>query len=186
MGSKQILEEWQYYKYVIDETNIKEKTLWLDVRGNHGERDKHFNYNAYTIVQNKPKKTKFALQIYLFSDNFNVINLDSKNNYYSNYSIQGKKHPRSYMYNVNAGSETYSFIAIDACLKPGPRRPFNFVGILDQQEIDKIQQLVNQSKESNADHAIVFGHYPTSCILSQSKTNIRNILGKDIIYIKKV
>lgn len=39
MGSKQILEEWQYYKYVIDETNIKEKTLWLDVRGNHGEKN---------------------------------------------------------------------------------------------------------------------------------------------------
>lgn len=121
--------------------------------------------------------------IYIFSDNFNVVSLESKNNYYSNYSIQGKKHPRSYMYNVNVGSETYSFIAIDACLKPGPRRPFNFVGILDQQEIDKIQQLVNQSKESNADYAIVFGHYPTSCILSQSDTNIRNILGKDIIYI---
>lgn len=82
------------------------------------------------------------------------------------------------MYNVNVGSATYSFIAIDACLKPGPRRPFNFVGILDQHEIDKIQQLVNQSKTSNADHAIVFGHYPTSCILSQSDTNIRNILGK--------
>ncbi|XP_050451450.1 transmembrane protein 62-like isoform X2 [Cataglyphis hispanica] len=154
MGSKQILEEWQYYKYIIDETNIKERTLWLDVRGNH--------------------------------DNFNVVSLDSKNNYYSNYSIQGKKYPRSYMYNVNVGSETYSFIAIDACLKPGPRRPFNFIGILDQQEIDKIQQLVNQSKESNADHAIVFGHYPTSCILSQSDTNIRNILGryrKSMVYL---
>lgn len=50
MGSTQILEEWQYYKYVIDETNIKEKTLWLDVRGNHGEKNKYFNYNAYIII----------------------------------------------------------------------------------------------------------------------------------------
>lgn len=38
MGSMQILEEWQYYKYVIDETNVKQKTLWLDVRGNHGKK----------------------------------------------------------------------------------------------------------------------------------------------------
>lgn len=38
MGSKQILAEWQYYKRVIDETNIKERTLWLDVRGNHGKK----------------------------------------------------------------------------------------------------------------------------------------------------
>lgn len=64
MGSTQILEEWQYYKYVIDETNIKEKTLWLDVRGNHGERNKHFSYNAYTIIK-QTKKRKFTLQIYL-------------------------------------------------------------------------------------------------------------------------
>lgn len=84
------------------------------------------------------------------------------------------------MYNVNVGSETYSFIAIDACLKPGPKRPFNFVGVLDQREINKIQQLVNRSRESNADYIIWFGHYPTSCILSQADTNIRNILGKTI------
>lgn len=82
------------------------------------------------------------------------------------------------MYNVNTGLETYSFIAIDACLKPGPKRPFNFIGILDQDEINRIQQLINQSKEINATHAIVFGHYPTSSIISNSDTNIRNILGK--------
>ncbi|XP_020279068.1 transmembrane protein 62-like isoform X2 [Pseudomyrmex gracilis] len=144
LGSKQILPEWRSYKYVMEVTNIKEKTLWLDVRGNH--------------------------------DNFNMISLDSKHNYYSNYSIQGKKHPRSYMYNVNVGSETYSFIAVDACLKPGPKRPFNFIGVLDQHEIDKIKQLIKQSKESKADHAIVFGHYPTSCIVSRADTDIRSLL----------
>lgn len=36
MGSKQILEEWQYYKRVLDDTEVTKKTLWLDVRGNHG------------------------------------------------------------------------------------------------------------------------------------------------------
>lgn len=116
-----------------------------------------------------------------FSDNFNMISLDSKHNYYSNYSIQGKKHPRSYMYNVNVGSETYSFIAVDACLKPGPKRPFNFIGVLDQHEIDKIKQLIKQSQESKADHAIVFGHYPTSCIVSRADTDVRSLLSKIII-----
>lgn len=113
----------------------------------------------------------------MLSDNFNVVSLNSKNNYYSNYSVQGKKHPRSYIYNIVVGSETYSFIAIDACLKPGPKRPFNFIGVLDQREISKIQQLVNQSREINTDYIIWFGHYPTSCILSQSDIGIRNILG---------
>lgn len=36
MGSKQILEEWQYYKQVLDDVEISKRTLWLDVRGNHG------------------------------------------------------------------------------------------------------------------------------------------------------
>ncbi|XP_053989724.1 transmembrane protein 62-like isoform X2 [Hylaeus anthracinus] len=145
-GSKQILEEWEYYKQVLDDTEITKKTLWLDVRGNH--------------------------------DNFNVVGLESKNNYYSNYSIQGKKHPRSYMYNINVGSELYSFIAIDACLKPGPRRPFNFVGVLDEHEIKSIYGLVNKSYENNADFLIWFGHYPTSCILSHTNTGVRNIIGR--------
>lgn len=39
MGSKQILEEWQYYKHVLDETEVTKKTLWLDVRGNHGRNN---------------------------------------------------------------------------------------------------------------------------------------------------
>ncbi|KYQ52554.1 Transmembrane protein 62 [Trachymyrmex zeteki] len=144
-GSKQEHREWQHYRYIIDQTNVSKKVLWLDVRGNH--------------------------------DNFDIINFDSKNNYYLYYSIQGKKHPRSYMYNVDIGLETYSFIAIDACLKPGPKRPFNFIGILDQDEINRVQQLINRSKESNAAHTVVFGHYPTSSIISQADTNIRSILG---------
>ncbi|XP_043665127.1 transmembrane protein 62-like isoform X1 [Vespula pensylvanica] len=146
MGSNQILQEWKYYRSILENTNVIEKTLWLDVRGNH--------------------------------DNFNVVSLESKNNYYSNYSIQGKKHPKSYIYKVTIGSEIYSFIAIDACLKPGPKRPFNFVGVLNEQELKKIQELVNISKENNADYIIWFGHYPTSCILSQSDTSIRNIIGR--------
>ncbi|XP_043584753.1 transmembrane protein 62-like isoform X2 [Bombus pyrosoma] len=120
MGSKQILEEWKYYKRVLDDTEVTKKTLWLDVRGNH--------------------------------DNFNVLSLESKNNYYSNYSIQGQKHPRSYMYTINVGSKYYTFIAIDACLKPGPRRPFNFVGMLDEHEIK------SKHKESMV---YLCGHYHT-------------------------
>lgn len=108
-----------------------------------------------------------------------MLTQESKNNYYSNYSIQGKKHPRSYMYTINIGSELYTFIAIDACLKPGPRRPFNFVGMLDEHEIKSIRSLVNKSQENNADYMIWFGHYPTSCILSHGDTGIRSIIGNN-------
>ncbi|XP_011175692.1 transmembrane protein 62 [Solenopsis invicta] len=134
------------------------------------------NYRNVLDQTNVSKKVLW-LDVRGNHDNFDIIHFNSKNNYYSYYSIQGKKHPRSYMYNVNTGLEIYSFIAIDACLKPGPKRPFNFIGVLDHDEIYRIQQLVNRSKENNAVNAIVFGHYPTSSIISPSGTNIRNILG---------
>ncbi|XP_066592487.1 transmembrane protein 62-like isoform X2 [Prorops nasuta] len=145
MGSTQVLEEWKYYKQIIDETNVSRKTLWLDVRGNH--------------------------------DNFNILNLQSDNNYYKNYSIQGKKYPKSYKYELSAGSELYTFIAVDACLQPGPKRPFNFIGVLDEYEIRKLQDFMDQSLKSKTDYIFWFGHYPTSCILSTTES-IRKIIGK--------
>lgn len=112
------------------------------------------------------------------SDNFNVPSLNSKDNYYANYSIQGREHPRSYMYQIAVGSEKYTFIAVDACLEPGPRRPFNFVGILTGTEAESIEKFVQQARAQGGDYIVWFGHYPTSCILAQCNGGIRSILGE--------
>lgn len=101
------------------------------------------------------------------SDNFNVPGPKSKENYFRNYSIQGSKNPKSYLHQVRAESgELYSFIALDACLEPGPRRPFNFVGVLTHQEKHNVLNLIEQVKSSGSNYTIWFGHYPTSCILA--------------------
>ncbi|XP_014232229.1 transmembrane protein 62-like [Trichogramma pretiosum] len=110
-------------------------------------------------------------------DNFNVYDEKSKENYFANYSIQGGKHPRSYMHQVRRGSELYSFVAMDACLKPGPKRPFNFVGALDEQELATLRGLMNESRKSQADHVVWFGHYPTSCIVAPYKGGARAFIG---------
>lgn len=76
-----------------------------------------------------------------FLDNFNVISINSKHNYFTNYSIQGRAHPRSYMAQVKKGNTVYSFLGVDACLEPGNfycgYSIFGFVFI----------QLVSNSKE---------------------------------------
>jgi hypothetical protein len=36
-GSEQFLEEWVTYWNVLQESNVLKKTIWLDMRGNHGE-----------------------------------------------------------------------------------------------------------------------------------------------------
>lgn len=37
LGSSQVKAEWVYYHNIIEETGVSEETVWLDIRGNHGE-----------------------------------------------------------------------------------------------------------------------------------------------------
>lgn len=70
---------------------------------------------------------------------------------------------KSYRYEYKAqDGNSYSFVGIDACLTPGVRRPFNFIGQLDEAELKRVRQLKEESKHSN--YTVWFGHYPTSSI----------------------
>ncbi|PSN33115.1 hypothetical protein C0J52_15540 [Blattella germanica] len=145
MGSRQYVREWELYKEVLQSCKVTEKTIWLDIRGNH--------------------------------DNFNVPSLTSKENYYRNYSIQGKAHPKSYMYQIRKGGELYTFIGMDACLEPGPRRPFNFVGVLSRAEMEHVKRLSDEARRKGSNFTIWFGHYPTSCILAPGP-GVRTLIGQ--------
>ncbi|KAH1022094.1 transmembrane protein 62 isoform X2 [Dendroctonus ponderosae] len=112
-------------------------------------------------------------------DNFNVISVKSKHNYFTNYSVQGREHPRSYMAQVKKGNTIYSFVGVDACLEPGPRRPFNFVGVLDEPEVIEINNLIKEIERTGSNYTIWFGHFPTSCILSSGSENVRSLIKKD-------
>nr|CAD7416482.1 unnamed protein product [Timema poppensis] len=111
------------------------------------------------------------------SDNFNVLNLESKENYYRNYSIQGVSHPRSYLHQISKGGDKYSFIGVDACLEPGPRRPFNFVGMLRKNEMEHVRNLSEEAHRQGSNYTIWFGHYPTSCILTPGPGGVRALIG---------
>ncbi|KAF7266802.1 hypothetical protein GWI33_019908 [Rhynchophorus ferrugineus] len=130
IGSQQYESEWRHYRDILKEHDIGNKTLWLDIRGNH--------------------------------DNFN-----------------GRAHPRSYLVQTRKGNSLYSFLGVDACLEPGPRRPFNFVGIVDESEVTEINQLIKKIKETGSNYTIWFGHFPTSCILSSAGENVRDLIKKD-------
>lgn len=73
------------------------------------------------------------------------------------------------MHMINGSSgETYAFIAVDTTLNPGPKRPYNFIGMLTQNETNRIEQLIQQSYNAGVNYTIWFGHYPTSCIVTKN------------------
>lgn len=37
LGSRQYEDEWKLYRNTLDKFNVAKKTIWLDVRGNHGK-----------------------------------------------------------------------------------------------------------------------------------------------------
>ncbi|MEE6492619.1 hypothetical protein FKM82_016613 [Ascaphus truei] len=97
-------------------------------------------------------------------DSFNIPDLQSIRNYYRTYSAWQKEGSFHYLHRTPFGN--YSFICVDATLNPGPKRPYNFFGIVDKNQMHKLSILATESHYSN--QTVWFGHYPTSIMISPS------------------
>ncbi|XP_039561326.1 transmembrane protein 62 [Passer montanus] len=111
-------------------------------------------------------------------DSFNIPRLDSVQNYYRKYSAWHKDGSFHYIHTTSFGN--YSFICVDATLSPGPKRPYNFFGILNMNQMAELSLMATESLHSN--HTIWFGHYPTSTIISPSP-GIRTLMSSATAYL---
>ncbi|XP_022054940.2 transmembrane protein 62 isoform X1 [Acanthochromis polyacanthus] len=111
-------------------------------------------------------------------DAFNIISLDSISNYYRKYSANQKVGSFHYVHKTPFGN--YSFVCVDATLTPGPKRPYNFFGILNQTQMDLLDTFRAESLKSN--QSIWFGHYTTSTIVSPSP-GVRDIMRSAVAYL---
>ncbi|NXG49872.1 TMM62 protein, partial [Psilopogon haemacephalus] len=121
-------------------------------------------WKIYQAVLERPrvkKKTKW-IDIKGNHDSFNVPHLNSVRNYYRKFSAWHKDGSFHYIHTTSFGN--YSFICVDATLNPGPKRPYNFYGILNTNQMEELSLMAKESLHSN--HTIWFGHYPTSTIIS--------------------
>lgn len=72
---------------------------------------------------------------------------------------------RSYIEQITlAEDKLLSVISVDATPIPGLKRPFNFFGVIDQDEIAEIKAMKAKAEDDLSDYTIYFGHYPTSAI----------------------
>ncbi|XP_069117424.1 transmembrane protein 62-like isoform X1 [Argopecten irradians] len=114
-------------------------------------------------------------------DDFDVPGEDHEKNYFRSYSMQGPKHPNSYLYHHNKPWGRYSFIAMDACPDPGPRRPFNFFGYMNKRKMTRLMEYEKQTHGSNM--TVWFGHYPTSLVILEDGTRIRSLMRNATAYL---
>ncbi|NXW62996.1 TMM62 protein, partial [Eurystomus gularis] len=111
-------------------------------------------------------------------DSFNIPHLNSVRNYYRKYSAWRNDGSFHYIHTTSFGN--YSFICMDATLSPGPKRPFNFFGILNTNQMEELSLMATESLHSN--HTIWFGHFPTSTVISPAP-GIRQLMSSATAYL---
>ncbi|KAI8342116.1 Metallo-dependent phosphatase-like protein [Chlamydoabsidia padenii] len=129
--SQQYLEEWKTYKMAIEQQPWT-NTTWYDMRGNH--------------------------------DCFDLPSWQSKVNLYRTYGQSADRvaHGKGiYTWQHSPSYGEYQFVAIDACPKRGPSRPFNFFGYLTSNTMDRLANALLKP----ANHTFVFSHYPTTTMV---------------------
>ncbi|KAM8781453.1 transmembrane protein 62 isoform 2-T2 [Rhynchonycteris naso] len=145
-----------------------------------GSRQHEIEWQTYYGILKKTKvmeKTKW-LDVKGNHDTFNIPSLESVENYYRKYSAVRRDGSFHYVHSTPFGN--YSFISLDATPCPGPKRNYNFFGILDEKQMEELLLLAKESSQSN--HSIWFGHYTTSTILSPSP-GIRSIMSSATAYL---
>ncbi|KAI9305937.1 Metallo-dependent phosphatase-like protein [Cunninghamella echinulata] len=129
--SQQYIEEWKVYKAAIEQQTWT-NTTWYDMRGNH--------------------------------DCFDLPSWQSRVNLYRTYGQSANKVEEGqgiYSWNHTQPYGDYQFVAIDACPKRGPSRPFNFFGYLTSNTMDRLSHALMKP----ANHTFVFSHYPTTTMV---------------------
>jgi hypothetical protein len=146
-GTGPQLDEWLAYSNAITKTNAINKTIWIDIRGNH--------------------------------DNFNVYRPQDPNNLYRKYSIMGRNHSRNYYKFLEKGTgsdmKRYTFIGVDEVQTPGLKIPFNFIGIVKDEDLSELKKFKKIAQDQNSEYTVWFAHYPTSSIASPNE-GLRNII----------
>eukprot|EP00117_Sycon_ciliatum_P037643 scpid35099/ scgid4569/ Transmembrane protein 62 len=150
-SSQQFRDEWQRYQAAVHASGAQAHYPFLDLRGNH--------------------------------DGFDTPMKSGYDSLYRSFSIRNARktsgHEALYVHSTPFGN--YSFVAVDAVPRPGPKRPFNFFGIIDEERLVSLQHARAMASKSN--HTIFYGHYPSSFIHQPYFGALRSVLAGGTAYL---
>ncbi|CAF0716595.1 unnamed protein product [Adineta steineri] len=138
-------------------------------------------WNMYRDILNRTNVTKYTkwLDIKGNHDTFMDPNPDSSMSFYRMYSNQGHEHSGSYEYTLKTNDgDSYSFVSVDLCPKPGLGGLLNIYGSITNKEMKVVKKLSEQTKNSNT--TIFFGHYPLSFTYS---SGLKKLMKHAIVYL---
>lgn len=119
-----------------------------DAKGKiYGSQQYAEEWKAYysTLIETGVLNKTSWLDIRGNHDNFNVQFLYSNTDLFRNFSAQGRHHKRSYLHKVESDGIKYNFMALDASVEPGTKRPYNFVGMVPEFELDRVTKLLEDN-----------------------------------------
>ncbi|CAH8515601.1 unnamed protein product [Schistosoma bovis] len=107
-------------------------------------------------------------------DSFDVPSFGGYGDYYSRFGVRGGSSLKSRIFKLVKPYGQYSFISIDLSTEPGLKWPFNFFGSFNLNVKRQLLKSIDEAKDSN--QTFVFGHYPTSTVVS-SDSNLGTVIG---------
>ncbi|KAI8393891.1 Metallo-dependent phosphatase-like protein [Radiomyces spectabilis] len=142
----------------------------------------------WEIYKTAVEESASSLPWYDMRGNHDCFNLPSWKSNQNLYRTHGKSAYRLegnngvYRWNVKKPYGTYQFVAMDACPKFGPARPFNFYGYLTTPSLDDLESAVTSSQNN---HTFLFAHYPTTTMVygvSSQGQSLRDLARSYSIY----
>ncbi|CAF3329402.1 unnamed protein product [Rotaria sp. Silwood2] len=135
----------------------------------------------YQRILNRTNVTQYTAWLDMRGNHDVYMDPDSQSSksLYRIYSHQGISHKASYQYTLTTNdNDTYSFVSIDMCQRPGVGAPLNFLGYISKEELKNIKKLSEQTRNSNT--TIFFGHYPLSFTYSKG---VNELMRHGIVYL---
>ncbi|CAH8480334.1 unnamed protein product [Schistosoma turkestanicum] len=107
-------------------------------------------------------------------DCFDVPSSGGDGDYYSQFGVHSRPPLKSQISKLTKPYGQYSFISVDLTPDPGIKWPFNFFGSFNLNVMEQLLKSIDEAKDSN--QTFIFGHHPTSTVVS-SDLDLRSVIG---------